>query len=441
MSMPPLDARDSTPVAGDADLAALGDAELAAARVGGAARARLPAARSVRLLAWPVLALLLVGAAVASAALAPHAEPNAAPAIEPRTALGELEATAAPPVQPAPAIEAERAPAPERAQAGAAASADELQQKSGFFGQPEPELIAELRSEALIAARKGSGGRTLAFKVTLASGIKGYFKPEQSVSSAHWYAEVAAYHLDRALGLGRVPPVTSRRLEWKTLLSAAGNDRRIPEVSVGKDGTVRGALVAWLNERLVPASTPPGWENWIRAEDFPREAVSPYQRPAVFGAALGRVHRERLQHLPPELFYQSTPAIPQAELPAALSDMIVFDFLTLNYDRFGGQNVNVLTRGAAGPLIFLDNGDGFSAGPVRRHLMDVRLAPLSRFRRRTIDALRAFDIRAFEARLAQEPLAPVLDAAALAGLAARRAIVLEHVAAQQRRYGDVIYAW
>jgi hypothetical protein len=431
MSMPPLDARDSKPSAGEAELST------AAARVGGASdrAARLTAARSVRLLAWPVLALLLVCAAVASAALAPHAEPNRAPALEPRAALGELEATAA----PAPAVEAELAP--ERARAGATASTDESEQTPGFFAQPEPELIAELRSEALVAARKGSGGRTLAFKVTLASGIKGYFKPEQSVSSAHWYAEVAAYHLDRALGLGRVPPVTSRRLDWKTLLSAAGNDRRIPEVSVGKDGMVRGALVAWLNERLLPASTPPGWENWIRAEAFPRDAVSPYQRPAVFGAALGRVHRERLQQLPPELFYQSTPAIPQAELPAALSDMIVFDFLTLNYDRFGGQNVNVLTRGAGGPLIFLDNGDGFSAGPVRRHLMDVRLAPLSRFRRKTIEALRAFDIRAFEARLAQEPLAPVLDAAALAGLAARRAIVLEHVAAQQRRYGDVIYAW
>jgi hypothetical protein len=310
-----------------------------------------------------------------------------------------------------------------------------------FTSQPERELIAQLRSEALLSARKGRGGRSLAFKITLASGIQGYFKPEQSVSSAHWYAEVAAYHLDRALGLGRVPPVTGRRLDWKALLPAAGNDRRIPEVSVAKDGTVRGALVAWLNEPLLPASTPPGWENWVRAEAFPRDAVSPYQRPTVFGAALGRAHQQRLQGLPPELHYQTTPAIPQPELPAALSDMIIFDFLTLNYDRFGGDNVNVLTRGARGPLIFLDNGDGFSAGTIRRHLCDVRLAPLSRFRRRTIEALRAFDIRAFEARLASEPLAPILDAAALAGLAARRTIVLEHVAAQQRRYGDVVYAW
>jgi hypothetical protein len=451
MSMPPLDMRGSTPVAGeatapepapgvDATLAAQSGAPRRAAnQLGGSTRARLPAARFVRLLAGPALGLLLVCAAVASAALAPRAEPNSEQAIDTHNALGELQAVASPPVEAQAALAV--ASAKPIDEAGAALATEQALQTPGFLGQPEHELIDQLRSEALVAARKGSGGRTLAFKITLASGIKGYFKPEQSVSSAHWYAEVAAYHLDRALGLGRVPPVTSRRLEWKTLLSAAGDDRRIPEVSVGKDGRVRGALVAWLNERLTPAWTPPGWENWVRAEAFPRDAVSPYQRPAVFGATLGRVHRARLQHLPAEQFYQSTPAIPQAELPAALSDMIVFDFLTLNYDRFGGKNVNVLTLGAGGPLIFLDNGDGFSAGPVRRHLLDERLAPLSRFRRRTIDALRAFDIRAYEARLAEEPLAPILDAAALAGLAARRAIVLEHVAAQQRRYGDVIYAW
>ncbi|HEY2734699.1 MAG TPA: hypothetical protein VGI70_11975 [Polyangiales bacterium] len=311
----------------------------------------------------------------------------------------------------------------------------------GFMGRPERALLERLREEPLTAARKGSGGRTLAFKVTLASGLKAYLKPEQSVSSAHWYAEVAAYHLDRALGLGRVPPVTSRSFAWAPLEKAAADDRRIPEVKVGRDGRVRAALVAWLNEPLVPATTPRGWENWVRSEAFPRTTASPYRRPAAYGSALARIHERAVQQLPRELFYETVPAIPERDLPAALSDMIVFDFLTLNYDRFGGDNANVLTLGPNGPLIFLDNGDGFSDGPVRRQLLDERLAPLSRFRRRTIDALRALDMRAFAAGLAREPLAPILDARALAGLAARRAIVLEHVAAQQRRYGDVIYAW
>jgi hypothetical protein len=312
----------------------------------------------------------------------------------------------------------------------------------GLLGRTdEDELRVRLGSEAVVAARKGSGGRTLAFKLSLASGIQAYLKPEQAVSSAHWYAEVAAYHLDRALGLGRVPPVVSRSIDWSSLRRAAAGDRRAAELAIGKDGRVRGALIYWLNERLVSASTPAGWENWLRFEAFGRSTVSPYQRAAAYGAALNRAHQRMLRREPPEAFYDAVPTPERPELPAELSDMIVFDFLTLNFDRFGGSNANVLLLGEGGPLIFLDNGDGFSPGPPRRHVLDTRLAPVSRFRKRTIEALRAFDMRAFSARLAREPLAPILDARALAGLAVRREIVLEHVAAQSKRYGDAVFAW
>jgi hypothetical protein len=225
------------------------------------------------------------------------------------------------------------------------------------------------------------------------------------------------------------------------LRRAAAGDRRTAELAIGKDGRVRGALIYWLNERLVPASTPPGWENWLRSEAFGRTTVSPYQRAAAYGAALNRAHQHMLRREPPEAFYDTVPMPEHPQLPAELSDMIVFDFLTLNFDRFGGSNANILLLGEGGPLIFLDNGDGFSPGPPRRHVLDTRLAPVSRFRKRTIEALRAFDMRAFSARLAREPLAPILDARALAGLAVRREIVLEHVAAQSKRYGDAVFAW
>jgi hypothetical protein len=312
----------------------------------------------------------------------------------------------------------------------------------GFMGRTdEHELIARLGSDAVVTARKGSGGRTLAFRLSLASGIKAYLKPEQTASSAHWYAEVAAYHLDRALGLGRVPPVVSRRIEWSALRRAAAGDPRAAELAIDKEGRVRGALIYWLNERLVPASTPAGWENWLRSEAFGRTTVSPYQRAAAYGEALNQARRRMLRREPPQAFYDTVPTPSHPELPAALSDMIVFDFLTLNFDRFGGSNANILLLGEGGPLIFLDNGDGFSAGPPRRHVLDTRLAPVTRFRKRTIEALRAFDIRAFSARLAREPLAPILDGHALAGLAARREIVLEHVAAQSKRCGDAVFAW
>jgi hypothetical protein len=344
------------------------------------------------------------------------------------------------PVERVERVEREAA-APSHEPAAAALVSAPDTEPPGFMGRPEREIRERLAREAVVAAKKGSGGRTLAFKITLESGIQGYFKPEQSVSSAHWYAELAAYHLDRALGLGRVPPVVGRTVPWRALQAAAGDDARIAELSIAPDGKVRGALIHWLDERLTPALTPPGWENWIRCEPFSRYGISPYQRASSYGRALTRAHDRLIAKLPVEAHYQSVPEPERAALPSELSDMIVFDFLTLNYDRFGGENINILTLGAGGPLIFLDNGDGFSDGPPRRSVLDERLAQLSRFRKSTIDALRALDVPAFKQRLERETLAPILSDTALGGLAVRREAVLEHVAAQRARFGDAVFAW
>src|SRR5689334_17742058 len=85
----------------------------------------------------------------------------------------------------------------------------------------------------------GSGGRALGFEIELSNGSKGYFKPEQSFA-AHWYAELAAYYVDRALGLGRVPPAIGRKIPWSWLEHAAGRSPHAGEIVVQRDGTVRG---------------------------------------------------------------------------------------------------------------------------------------------------------------------------------------------------------
>jgi hypothetical protein len=103
--------------------------------------------------------------------------------------------------------------------------------------------------------------------------------------------------------------------------------------------------------------------------------------------------------------------------------------------------VNVLTLGERGPLIWLDNGDAFSVGPPRRSLLDARLEPLSRFRTRTVQALQALDVDALGERMRADPLGPLLTPSMLRGLEVRRQAVLQHVAAQERRYGKAVYAW
>ncbi len=303
-----------------------------------------------------------------------------------------------------------------------------------FFGEPDAPVRRALGSEAIETVDHGRGGRSLAFVVTLADGTRGYFKPEQTFNGTQWYAEIAAYHLDRALGLGRAAPVVGRSIAWSDLRAAAGHDRRVSEIVRGEDGSVRGAFVAWVRARPTPLALPAGWESWLRIdEDAP--AVSPFQRPGLYRRALARQRAH-----PTPIDDVASPA--QPERPAELSDLVVFDYLAQNLDRWGTHNTNVRTVGRDGPLMLLDNAASFTLRAPRIGLMDRRLEQVQRFRRSTIDAVRRFDVEAFAARLAADPLAPTLSARQLRNLETRRQQLVAHVDALVEEHGeDAVYAW
>jgi hypothetical protein len=312
-----------------------------------------------------------------------------------------------------------------------------------FMGQPDGPIREALRSKGFVAVEKGRGGRSLGFKVTLEGGQKGYFKGEQIFSAANWFGEVASYHLDRMLGLGRVPAVVSRQVAWTQLEPAVGADWRRSEMII-RGGQLRGAFVAWVDGGVRPMKQQEGWERWMRVKYWPTSAVSPFQRPAVWGQEIvqakrmgiewrSKEERARLRNLRPE------PDRP--DRPSELSDLIVFDYLIRNLDRWGGGNANVVTRGDKGPLIFLDNAAGFEPGEPRPSLMEARLHALQRFRRRTIAAIKAFDIKKFEARLQTESLQPVLGPGQIEGLEMRRKALLSWVAELEAAYGEAIWAW
>lgn len=368
-----------------------------------------------------------------------------------------------------------------------------------YFEVPDGDLRERLATQPLAEVKRGYGGRSVAFKIALADGTVGYYKPEQTFSAAHWWAEVAAYHLDRALGLGRVPPTVSRRLPWATLRASAPSDERFVEVIVGDDGTVRGSFSFWVPDRLVPMRFGRGWERWVRVQTWPDAAVSPFQRPRRYtellaaqrqqgrarGAGAGEAAEggDEAAGGEPSATAPSAPdrsggdrsgvgtgsvgpgaadepeavtardgndrnddgeTLPRApaepddaERAAELSDLVVFDYLTQNTDRWGGGNANVLTRGPGGRIVFLDNAAGFpDIGQVSVPLADARLRVLQRFRRRTVEALRALDVRAYARRMESEPLAPILTERMLTQLEQRRRIVLERVAEMQARFGD-----
>jgi len=318
-----------------------------------------------------------------------------------------------------------------------------LSSNDAFFGEPDAPIRAALSTEEIATIEKGRGGRSIAFRVTLKNGQKGYFKPEQSFSASNWFGEVAAYHLDRLLGLGRVPAVVSRVFPWKTFIPVAGNDPRTSEVTA-RDGKVVGAFVAWVTGGLRPMPERVGWERWLRIEHLSTTAVSPFQRPILWKRDVALANRlgpawrseEERANL-----RKARPEPDRPDRPAELSDLVLFDYLTRNLDRWGGDNANVLMRGVGGPLVFLDNSAGFEPGAWQPDLGEARLHMLQRFRRSTVTAIRALDLRKFEARLATEVASPVLTKAQVNALGARRTALLTWVASLEAVHGEAIWAW
>jgi len=304
----------------------------------------------------------------------------------------------------------------------------QIDRRSRFLGELDHTMREALATGEIAEIEKGHGGRSLAFKITLADGTQGYYKPEQTFSAAHYYSELAAYYLDRELGLGRVPPAIGRAMPWQPLRAAAAGDERIDEVIVQEDGTVRGAFIWWIPDRLARLQPGRGWEKWVRV-DGPL-LVTPFQRPREWRESLVQTEGERAED-----------TADTDDRPGELSDLILFDYLTTNVDRWGGNFTNVRTRGEGGPLIYLDNGAGFTAGPrgARVPLVDARLHALQRFQQTTLSRMRQLDRSRLERRMSQDPLAPFWTERHLNDLFERRDHILEHAEAMEAGFGDAIW--
>lgn len=247
-----------------------------------------------------------------------------------------------------------------------------------------------------------------------ADGSRAVFKPEQKHSASNFRGEIAAYHLDRIVGFARTAVVVGRSVGYPHLLEhleASGADasfiERVRAEVPARDGRVPGCMIAWHAGKLVSVEPPKGWTEGLRSKEPVKEELA-----------------KRL----PEW-----------------SDLVVFDFLIDNTDRWSGGNVLSL---GGGPLIFLDNAAAFAPWRASRGENTMsRLEPICRFRRATVDALRAVgpgaaeDARlgaTLERSLAGDPLAPVLGQGSFRALDARVERLLAHVDGCIESFGEAV---
>jgi hypothetical protein len=247
-------------------------------------------------------------------------------------------------------------------------------------------------------------------KVTLEGGLVVAFKPRSilPLGDRRYKGEIAAYRLACALGLDNVPramPGTFvASVLQQTFATQTGAAEFEQKVLVDDDGRVSGALMPWIADyrslALEEASWRVKWTAWLMDS------------------------RARI-------------AAPDLPLASSISTMLVFDYVTANWDRWSGGNV--ARDGATGRLLFVDNDGAFYERPPHGALTQqlALLHRVARFSRKFVAALRALDDARLRNALGRDTGGePLLSDRVLSDLQTRKATVLRVIDARVARLGN-----
>jgi hypothetical protein len=247
---------------------------------------------------------------------------------------------------------------------------------------------------------KSVGHTSVVFKLGLEGGATVAYKPRSTRGDHRYRGEIAAYRLARALSLSNVPLAMARSFDYAALQTAVGREPIFAEVVKEPDGSVRGALVPWIKGlEFIPLQNDewlPKWRGWLRS-----------------GGAIPNDQRD---------------------LAAQISDVLAFDQVTGNWDRWSGGNIGI--DRARGMLLFVDNdGAFFDPVPAKEMKWPTSLFEgVDRFSRRFVASLRALDVASAVGE--EAPGEPLLSARVLAQTEARRKHVLAFIDAKIAKLGE-----
>jgi hypothetical protein len=272
------------------------------------------------------------------------------------------------------------------------------------FVAPDLELLAPLAATPVTRIKLNRGGTSLSLRIDFASGARAAFKPMQIHPQSDPRREIAAYRIDRLLGLGHVPPARSAAFAVDDLIAAADPANRehvasrLADEAIPRDGQLRGELSWWIPE-------------------IKRVRIGGKYVDEPDGEALWTEYLQAGVPRPGEL----------APMLAQLAAVVVFDVVIDNSDRWSGNN----TQGSPDDriLYFMDNTLAFSQY-TRGHAANLsRLHRIQVFPRGLIGRLRSLTPEAIVAALGRddELLGSLLTEAEIRAMLSRRDHVLEYV--------------
>jgi hypothetical protein len=264
-----------------------------------------------------------------------------------------------------------------------------------FLGMKDELLLERMKASEIVKAKLNKGGSSISFHLYFPDGSGAAFKPEQINPQTVPRKEIAAYRINRMLGLNAVPPATARTLHRDDLVGklpkeAAFLATRIDaETTFDDEGFTRGEVSYWIptiaDSHLDVPETVLLWTKWLT----PGEEI------------------------PPE----------KAGLMAQLSSLLVLDMLTNNSDRFSGGNL--LTSGDGKILFYMDNTFGFQVEDEGHMRCRQYLFRCEKFSRSLVAALRKMDLPSLRRALEIEPA--VLSDAEVRSVIARKDVTLKYL--------------
>jgi hypothetical protein len=275
-----------------------------------------------------------------------------------------------------------------------------LESSGTFLGMSDELLLERVRTQPIVRFKFNHGGSSISFRVEFADGSRAAWKPTQTNTQTIPRKELAAYRLNRLLGLNAVPPAAPRAVSRDELLSHLHPESLefLPRI---KAETV-------FNPSGITYGTASYWIPVIKDSGFD---TPDGQRLSTAWLTVGG------EAIPPD----------RMAFARQISDLLVFDFLTSNPDRYSGGNMKMSPDGTE--LFYMDNTMSFFVDPQGTEKNREVLLRTQRFSRELYEALDRVTVPTLERALAQEPGAAydILTPAEIAAVVGRRQFVQQHV--------------
>lgn len=267
--------------------------------------------------------------------------------------------------------------------------------------------------------RSLGGGSTITLKFKLNDVNVAAFKPEQTRRQSNYRAEVAAFRLCPMIRCGfEIPYSFEARLERRQFMRLYGIRSLDPVFLETHEGYARNFVdLIWQHEDDGRSYLYGVWKDWVpHFTQFPIEYDDVWDSWVVVGGELADLEQPLEDALRPlrgrerghyrELLEEAGDLTTRG-LATQISNMLAFDYLINNWDRFSGTYWGVNCQFANGHFVSIDNGAGFMTRDPDRP--EERLRQATRFSRGLVQEVRLLDREALLPILFPDPTSAELE--------------------------------